>query len=519
MARRPPATFLFQFKSFHLKIKFLGFGFSYQIDFSITLENECFRIPEEVCSFLSFDSQTRIVSTSLLNLKPAFIIRSLGQKFRDFSLVDRKPFSSSVENGDSVNENSFCTTIDCEGTEDVDSGRTAGFEHVASRDPLELYRGSFAILIRASNKHNPTVQFLCEIRFKPLVVKAKTLLRDLLNVQSGDCMVAFSRRVIFEVKMAIEKYTKHSCCVIYGAWPPEIRRQQADLFNDQDNEFDVLVASDDHFLRKYIRYSAGMVQQIAGRAGQRGSRYPDGLMTTLHLYDLDYLIECLKQPFDEVKNVGLFTFSLSRLSYLPGRSKMLLSASYLKNSYVKKAETMATDIADPLSQSLAKACRTPESRQAGKQSLHRNKMVMRGQGHLLEHMKILHPVLKMSKRHEKFPQDKHPEKVPSINIIYTYQVVEGENWRKLNCTQFSYMALTPYRVSLVLCLLEVKDIGRNYHPVVEVGGYGPYGIKTECNPVIELDCHSAAVTKVNAIVVDIDGDGNFIMNVQEAHTY
>ncbi|CAA2935367.1 D -box ATP-dependent RNA helicase D 18, mitochondrial-like [Olea europaea subsp. europaea] len=60
-------------------------------------------------------------------------------------------------------------------------------------------------------------------RFKPLVVEARTLLGDLKNVRSGDCVVAFSRREIFEVKLAIEKYTNHRCCVIYGAFPPETR--------------------------------------------------------------------------------------------------------------------------------------------------------------------------------------------------------------------------------------------------------------------------------------------------------
>ncbi|CAN0839627.1 DExH-box ATP-dependent RNA helicase DExH18, mitochondrial [Linum grandiflorum] len=164
-------------------------------------------------------------------------------------------------------------------------------------------------------------------RFKPLVVEAKTLLGDLKNVKSGDCVVAFSRREIFEVKLAIEKNTKHRCCVIYGALPPATRRQQANLFNDQDNEFDVLVASDavgmglNLNIRRVVFYNlskyngdkivpvpATQVKQIAGRAGRRGSRFPDGLTTTLHLDDLAYLIECLKQPFDEVKQVGLFPF-------------------------------------------------------------------------------------------------------------------------------------------------------------------------------------------------------------------
>ncbi|KAL2239675.1 UNVERIFIED_CONTAM: DExH-box ATP-dependent RNA helicase DExH18, mitochondrial [Sesamum indicum] len=164
-------------------------------------------------------------------------------------------------------------------------------------------------------------------RFKPLVVEAKTFLGDLKKVRSGDCIVAFSRREIFEVKLAIEKYTNHRCCVIYGALPPETRRQQAALFNDQDNEFDVLVASDavgmglNLNIRRIVFYNlakyngdkmvpvpASQVKQIAGRAGRRGSRYPDGLTTTLHLEDLDYLIECLKKPFDDVKRVGLFPF-------------------------------------------------------------------------------------------------------------------------------------------------------------------------------------------------------------------
>ncbi|XP_059623223.1 DExH-box ATP-dependent RNA helicase DExH18, mitochondrial [Cornus florida] len=164
-------------------------------------------------------------------------------------------------------------------------------------------------------------------RFKPLVVEAKTLLGDLRNVRSGDCVVAFSRREIFEVRLAIEKYTSHRCCVIYGALPPETRRQQANLFNDQDNEYDVLVASDavgmglNLNIRRVVFFSlskyngdrivpvpASQVKQIAGRAGRRGSCYPDGLATSLHLDDLDYLIECLKKPFEEVTKVGLFPF-------------------------------------------------------------------------------------------------------------------------------------------------------------------------------------------------------------------
>ncbi|KAK3039342.1 hypothetical protein RJ639_028742 [Escallonia herrerae] len=196
-------------------------------------------------------------------------------------------------------------------------------------------------------------------RFKPLVVEAKTLLGDLKNVRSGDCVVAFSRREIFEVKLAIEKYTSHRCCVIYGALPPETRRHQANLFNDQDNEYDVLVASDavgmglNLNIRRVVFYSlskyngdkivpveASQVKQIAGRAGRRGSRYPDGLTTTLNLDDLDYLIECLKRPFEEVKKAGLFPF-FEQVELFAGQLPNITFTRLLeKHDHVKKIANM-----------------------------------------------------------------------------------------------------------------------------------------------------------------------------------
>ncbi|KAK4750095.1 hypothetical protein SAY87_027544 [Trapa incisa] len=113
--------------------------------------------------------------------------------------------------------------------------------------------------------------------------------------------------------------------MVYSAL--QTRRLQANLFNVQDNEYDVLVTSDAigtglnlnirrvvfYGLSKYkgsknVPVPASQVKQIAGRAGRRGSVYPRGLTTTLHLDDLDYLIECLIEPFEEVKKVGLFPF-------------------------------------------------------------------------------------------------------------------------------------------------------------------------------------------------------------------
>ncbi|KAK7838540.1 dexh-box atp-dependent rna helicase dexh18 [Quercus suber] len=53
-------------------------------------------------------------------------------------------------------------------------------------------------------------------------------------------------------------------------------------------------------------------------------------------------------------------------------------ASSVVNVYVKKAEAMATGIADLLGQSLTKANWKPKSRQAGKPKPQRRKMVTRG---------------------------------------------------------------------------------------------------------------------------------------------
>jgi len=63
------------------------------------------------------------------------------------------------------------------------------------------------------------------------------------HVQPGDCVVAFSRDDIFQIKREIEDRTKHKCCIIYGSLPPETRTEQARRFNDPNSGYDVLVAS------------------------------------------------------------------------------------------------------------------------------------------------------------------------------------------------------------------------------------------------------------------------------------
>jgi Helicase conserved C-terminal domain len=115
------------------------------------------------------------------------------------------------------------------------------------------------------------------------------------NIQSGDCVVAFSRNDIFAIKREIETSTNHKCCVIYGSLPPSTRSEQARRFNDPDSEYDVLVASDAIGMglnlnirrivfnsvfknngSRIVRLDHSSMKQISGRAGRRNSPFPNG---------------------------------------------------------------------------------------------------------------------------------------------------------------------------------------------------------------------------------------------------
>lgn len=63
------------------------------------------------------------------------------------------------------------------------------------------------------------------------------------GLERGDCVIAFSRRELYEIKAEIESRTSHKAAIIYGALPPEARRTQARLFNDPDSEYQVRRAS------------------------------------------------------------------------------------------------------------------------------------------------------------------------------------------------------------------------------------------------------------------------------------
>ncbi|KAK1390620.1 RNA helicase [Heracleum sosnowskyi] len=76
------------------------------------------------------------------------------------------------------------------------------------------------------------------------LVPLKVPLGSFSNIRTGDCIVTFSRKEIYNLKKVIETGGKHLCSVVYGSLPPLTRTRQATRFNDASSDFDVLVASD-----------------------------------------------------------------------------------------------------------------------------------------------------------------------------------------------------------------------------------------------------------------------------------
>jgi ATP-dependent RNA helicase SUPV3L1/SUV3 len=79
-------------------------------------------------------------------------------------------------------------------------------------------------------------------RLSPLEV-SKESLGDIRNLQKGDCIVCFSVRELHALRNHISRVMKKKVAIVYGKLPSEIRLQQAELFNDPNNDYDFLVAS------------------------------------------------------------------------------------------------------------------------------------------------------------------------------------------------------------------------------------------------------------------------------------
>ncbi|KAF8061769.1 ATP-dependent RNA helicase suv3 [Lyophyllum atratum] len=156
-------------------------------------------------------------------------------------------------------------------------------------------------------------------RLSPLQVEEESLEGDFSRVRKGDCIVTFSRNNIFAIKRRIESMSSMRCAVVYGMLPPEIRSEQAALFNDPDSGYDILIGSDAigmglnlkirrvifEAVRKFDgtseRYlSVSQTKQIAGRAGRYGLQAA-GFTTALFPADVDFIRRTLDIPVAPLK--------------------------------------------------------------------------------------------------------------------------------------------------------------------------------------------------------------------------
>ncbi|WFC99528.1 RNA helicase [Malassezia yamatoensis] len=161
-------------------------------------------------------------------------------------------------------------------------------------------------------------------RLTPLAVAPHSLGNDLRKIQRGDCVVAFSRTAIFQLKKQIEQQTDLKCAVAYGSLPPETKSEQAKLFND--GKLDVMVASDAIGMglnlkiqrvifdtltkwngRENVTLSISQIKQIAGRAGRYGTQDSNagGLALTRHENEMPLLHAAISAPIEPLARAAL----------------------------------------------------------------------------------------------------------------------------------------------------------------------------------------------------------------------
>ncbi|KAM0691694.1 hypothetical protein Q7P36_007893 [Cladosporium allicinum] len=188
-------------------------------------------------------------------------------------------------------------------------------------------------------------------RLSPLKVAEESLNGKIEDLRKGDCIVSFSVMGIHALRQQIEKATGRKVATVYGSLPPETRAQQARLFNDPDNEYDFLVASDavgmglnlaikrvifeasnkfDGAARRTL--SVADIKQIGGRAGRyrtaaqatetttsegdtatqgaspttTPSEDSVGIVTTLEKFDFPVVRAAMESEPEPIRTAGIF---------------------------------------------------------------------------------------------------------------------------------------------------------------------------------------------------------------------
>ncbi|KAF1985054.1 P-loop containing nucleoside triphosphate hydrolase protein [Aulographum hederae CBS 113979] len=224
-------------------------------------------------------------------------------------------------------------------------------------------------------------------RLSPLEMEDESLRGNLERLRKGDCIVSFSVLSIHALRREVEHVTGKKVAIIYGSLPPETRQQQARLFNDPNNEYDILIASDaigmglnlsikriilestikfDGFNRVPLKVSN--IKQIAGRAGRyrtadqastsnadplkekygpsanagaiqsAGKQQSGGLVTTLDEIDFRVVATAMTMEPEPIKQAGLAPPDsiISRFAaYFPPRTPL----SYILQRFLDMSQT------------------------------------------------------------------------------------------------------------------------------------------------------------------------------------
>ncbi|KXX76115.1 ATP-dependent RNA helicase suv3, mitochondrial [Madurella mycetomatis] len=172
-------------------------------------------------------------------------------------------------------------------------------------------------------------------RLNPLEVAEESLDGNFANLQKGDAVVSFTRVGLHVLKKGIEQATGRRCAIVYGSLPPETRASQAALFNDPNNDYDYLVASDaigmglNLEIKRVIFESSSKfdgvghrllnvpeIKQIGGRAGRyrtaaqeisgTESKPVPGVVTALDDEDLLVVQKAFETEAAQIETAGVF---------------------------------------------------------------------------------------------------------------------------------------------------------------------------------------------------------------------
>lgn len=165
-------------------------------------------------------------------------------------------------------------------------------------------------------------------RLGRLKVENSVLPKGYKSLRRGDCVVAFSKKRILDLKLRIERETSLKVAVIYGSLPPETRIQQAHLFNT--GKYDIMVASDaigmglnlsiDRVIfttdvkfngKELVELSNSNIKQIGGRAGRfkSGSQSKDstqGFITTFDPHVLSTIKRGMEAPIEYLQSAVIW---------------------------------------------------------------------------------------------------------------------------------------------------------------------------------------------------------------------